>query len=132
LVIGNFIIEGACPSNDITTPDMARKFNVKLINIGPPRNPNAEYIQIFVRTLTGLVSGRPSMIIVTYQRARKTFTCNNIDLSSLVWELKDAIKRKEGILVDHQRLIYTGKHLEDSRDLRSYNPSNICTVHQGL
>ena len=40
---------------------------------------------------------------------------------STIWEMKDKIYAKEGILPDRQRLLLDGEQLEESRFLSEYN-----------
>lgn len=68
-------------------------------------------MQLLVKTLTG-----------------KTITVD-VNEDDTVETLKQRINEKEGIPVDQQRLIYSGKQISEERTMSDYGVTNGATMH---
>lgn len=53
----------------------------------------------------------------------------SLDQDLTVFELKNRVQDREGILPNIQRLIVSGQNLEDARTLSSYNIGDQAIVH---
>lgn len=71
-------------------------------------------MQIYIKTLTGKV------------------TALEVEASDTIGIIKDKILAKEGIPVDEQRLIFSGKQLQEGYTLADYNVREDSAIHMVL
>ena len=69
----------------------------------------------------------------TYQIFVKTLTGKSLAIDvtpdETVASLKEKVCSSEGVPVDQQRLIFSGKQLEDKETMASYNITKESTIH---
>jgi Ubiquitin family len=53
----------------------------------------------------------------------------NVKPSETVYDIKSKIEDQEGIPIDQQKLLFTGKQLEDHRTLANYKIERESTLH---
>jgi len=75
-----------------------------------PRRAND--VTLFVKTLAG-----------------KSLTITGLHAWSPLYDLKRKVQEKEGVPVQHQRLLFSGLQMEDDRRLCDYNVLDEATVH---
>mmetsp|Transcript_46502 Transcript_46502/g.95107 ORF Transcript_46502/g.95107 Transcript_46502/m.95107 type:complete len:785 (+) Transcript_46502:51-2405(+) len=93
--------------------------DIKVLDCGPDagagragdRERGAGGMLIYVKTLTG-----------------KTIPLD-VSPHDTVADMKRMLNKREGIPVDHMRIIYAGKQVEDARSLGSYNIQKESTLH---
>jgi ubiquitin len=52
-----------------------------------------------------------------------------VELSDTIKQIKQKIQEKKDILPEQQRLIFSGKNLEDNKTLNDYNIQKECNLH---
>ena len=71
------------------------------------------------------------MILYIKRESGSTFIIE-AQSADTIKKVKDYIQDKVGIPLDQQRLIRTGKLLEDNKSLTDYGIKNNSTIHLGL
>lgn len=78
---------------------------------------------------------RLNSVLILLQISVKTLTGNTIALRiyscATIAHLKTEIEKKEGVLIDHQRLVYSDLQLQDDKTLHDYNIQDNSTILLG-
>ncbi len=91
------------------------------------------FLSLFVAVASTALIPAPALAEDTIRITVKTLTGKNIKIdlkpSAKILDIKEAILNKEGIPVDIQRLIFSGKQLEDIKTLSAYNIVEDATLY---